>query len=172
MGIWGHQIGHPTSEYQTFVSEMIKDNKIVSYLTEAELQGSLTYIYRTARTSLEENGANSLFLTLGMLRWFETAKSEQPRYAPILLLPVDIIRKSSNKYVIRKRDEEIILNITLVELLKQNFKINLDILKELPKDECGVDVKMILTYFRRAIIEQKKWNVISRFITVIKIFRK
>ena len=160
------------SEYQTFVSEMIKDNKIVSYLTEAELQGSLTYIYRTARTSLEENGANSLFLTLGMLRWFETAKSEQPRYAPILLLPVDIIRKSSNKYVIRKRDEEIILNITLVELLKQNFKINLDILKELPKDECGVDVKMILTYFRRAIIEQKKWNVIEESMLGLFSFNK
>ena len=160
------------SEYQTFVSEMIKENKIASYMTEAELQSSLTYIYRTARTSLEENGANSLFLTLGMLRWFETAKSEQPRYAPILLLPVDIIRKSSNKYVIRKRDEDIILNITLVELLKQNFKINLDILKELPKDESGVDVKMILTYFRRAIIEQKRWNVLEESMLGLFSFNK
>ena len=159
-------------EHQTFVSEMIKDNKITSYLTEAELQSSLTYIYRTARTSLEENGANSLFLALGMLRWFETAKSEQPRYAPILLLPVDIIRKSSNKYLIRKRDEDIILNITLVELLKQNFKINLDILKELPKDESGVDVKLIFTYFRRAIIEQKKWNVIEESMLGLFSFNK
>lgn len=159
-------------EHQTFVSEMIKDNKIASYLTEAELQSSLTYIYRTARTSLEENGANSLFLALGMLRWFETAKSEQPRYAPILLLPVDIIRKSSNKYLIRKRDEDIILNITLVELLKQNFKINLDILKELPKDESGVDVKLIFTYFRRAIIEQKKWNVIEESMLGLFSFNK
>ena len=150
---------HQAAEHQRFVSEMIKSNKIVSYLTESELQSALTHVYRTARTSLEENGANSLFLTLGMLRWFETAKSEQPRYAPILLLPVDIIRRSGNKYIIRKRDEDIILNITLVELLKQNFKINLEILKELPKDESGVDVKKIFTIFRRAIMEQKRWNV-------------
>ncbi len=146
-------------EYQKFVSELIIDHKIVSYLTETELQLALKHIYRTARTSIEENGANSLFLTLGMLRWYETTKSIQPRYAPILLLPVDIIRRSGNTYVIRKRDEDIILNITLVELLKQNFKINLDILKELPKDDSGVDVKKIFTIIRRAIMGQKKWNV-------------
>ena len=163
---------HQAAEYQNFVSEMIKGNKIASYLTEAELQSALTYVYRTARTSLEENGANSLFLALGMLRWFETAKSEQPRYAPILLLPVDIIRRSSNKYVIRKRDEDIILNITLVELLKQNFKINLDILKDLPKDDSGVDVKKIFTYFRRAIIEQKKWNVLEESMLGLFSFNK
>ena len=163
---------HQAAEYQNFVSEMIKNNKIVSYLTEAELQSALTYVYRTARTSLEENGANSLFLALGMLRWFETAKSEQPRYAPILLLPVDIIRRNSNKYVIRKRDEEVILNITLIELLKQNFKIDLDILKDLPKDDSGVDVKQIFTYFRRAIMEQKKWNVLEESMLGLFSFNK
>ncbi len=160
------------AEHQQYVSALIGEHKIASYLTEAELQSALKYIYRTARTSLEENGANSLFLTLGMLRWFETAKSEQPRYAPILLLPVDIVRKSGNNYVIRKRDEDIILNITLVELLKQNFRINLDVLKELPKDQNGVDVKQIFTYFRRAIAEQKKWNVIEESMLGLFSFNK
>ena len=160
------------SEYETFVAELIQDHKIASYLTQAELQGALKYVYRTARTSLEENGANSLFLALGILKWYETSKSEQPRYAPILLLPVDIIRKSGNNYLIRKRDEDIILNITLVELLKQNFQINLDALKELPKDDCGVDVKMVFTYFRRAIIEQRKWNVIEESMLGLFSFNK
>lgn len=160
------------AEYQNFVSELIRNHKIASYLTEIELQNALKHVYRTARTSLEENGANSLFLALGMLKWYETSKSEQPRYAPILLLPVDIVRRSSNTYIIRKRDEEIILNITLVELLKQNFRINLDVLKELPKDESGVDVKLIFTYFRRAIIEQKKWDVIEESMLGLFSFNK
>ena len=159
-------------EYQNFVKELIRDRKIASYLTDTELQNALKYVYRTARTSLEENGANSLFLTLGMLKWYETSKSELPRYAPILLLPVDIIRKSGNNYIIRKRDEDIILNITLVELLKQNFRINLDALKELPKDESGVDVKLIFTYFRRAIIEQKKWDVVEESMLGLFSFNK
>lgn len=85
---------HQASQLQELVSELIQDNKIASYLTETELQDSLIYIYRTARTAIEENGANSLFLALGMLKWYETTKSEQPRFAPILLLPVDIIRKA------------------------------------------------------------------------------
>jgi len=160
------------AEYQSYVSELIGSHKIASYLTDTELGNALKYVYRTARTSLEENGANSLFLTLGMLKWYETAKSEQPRYAPILLLPVDIVRKSGNNYIIRKRDEDIILNITLVELLKQNFSINLDVLKELPKDESGVDVKLIFTYFRRAIIEQKKWNVVEESMLGLFSFNK
>ncbi len=152
------------SEYQQIVSELMSNNKIASYLTEAELQDAMKYFYRTARTALEENGANSLFLALGMLKWFETPVSEQPRFAPILLLPVDIIRKSGNKYVIRKRDEDIMLNITLVEFLKQNYNINLDVLKELPMDKSGVDVQLIFTYFRRAVLEQKKWNVLEEFL--------
>ena len=160
------------TEYETFVSELIQDHKIASYLTQTELQNALKYVYRTARTSLEENGANSLFLALGILKWYETSKSEQPRYAPILLMPVDIVRKSGNNYIIRKRDEDLILNITLVELLKQNFQINLEGLNELPKDEFGVDVKMVFTYFRRAIIEQKKWNVIEESMLGLFSFNK
>ena len=160
------------SGYQTSVSELISNHKIASYLTEAELQNALKYVYRTARTSMEENGANSLFLALGMLKWFENPKSEQPRYAPILLLPVDIIRKSGNNYIIRKRDEDIILNITLVELLKQNFRINLDALKELPKDESGVDVKLIFNYFRKAIEELKRWSVVEESMLGLFSFNK
>ena len=160
------------TEYQAYVSELISSHKIASYLAETELQNALKHIYRTARTSLEENGANSLFLALGMLKWYETSKSEQPRYAPILLLPVDIVRRSGNNYIIRKRDEDIIPNITLVELLKQNFRIHLEVLKELPKDESGVDVKLIFTYFRRAIIEQKKWDVIEESMLGLFSFNK
>lgn len=158
--------------YRNLVAELIDDHQIASYLTEAELQASLKFMHRAARTALEENGANCLFLTLGMLRWFETDKSQQPRYAPLLLLPVDIVRKSANNYVVRKRDEEIILNITLVELLKQNFNINLDSLAVLPKDQSGVDVKLIFTYFRQAIINQKRWNVIEESMLGLFSFNK
>ena len=148
-------------EYQTHVTELIRSHKLASYLTEAELQNALKHVYRSARTALEENGANSLFLALGMLKWYETDKSEQARYSPILLLPVDIVRRSGNNYIIRKRDEDIILNITLVELLRQFFRISLSVLKELPKDGSGVDVKLIFDYFRKAVAGQKRWGVIE-----------
>ena len=160
------------AEYESLVSEMIHANKIASYLTEAELQNALKYIYRTSRTTFEENGANSLFLTLGMLRWYEKENPGQPRYAPILLLPVDIVRKSANKYVIRKRDEDIILNITLVEMLKQEFRIDLDVLKDLPKDESGVDVLKVFETIRVAIADQKNWSIVEESLLGLFSFNK
>ena len=163
---------HQAGQHQPLVSQLIQENKMVSYLTETELQNALKYVYRTARTSIEENGANSLFLALGMLKWYETPKSEQPRFAPILLLPVDMVRKAGNHYVIRKRDEDIILNITLAELLKQSFNVRLDSMQQLPKDESGVDVKLIFTYIRRAIAEQKKWDVLEEAMLGLFSFNK
>ena len=163
---------HQAAQHQTLVTELIQDNKLLSYMTDAELQDALKHLYRTARTALEENGANSLFLALGMLKWYETQKSEQPRFAPILLLPVDIIRKAGNHYIIRKRDEETIFNITLVELLKQTFNINLDPLVNLPTDQSGIDVKRVFTFIRRAIMEQKKWDVLEESMLGLFSFNK
>ena len=41
------------------------------------------------------------------------------RYAPIILVPIDIIRKSANKgYTMRMRDEDAQINITLLEFFK------------------------------------------------------
>jgi hypothetical protein len=118
--------------------------RLRSYLTEGELGSALTKLYRSSRLSLEENGANTLYLALGFLKWYETAKSEIPRFAPLLLLPVEIIRKSAQKgYVIRSREEETLMNITLLEMLRQDFGIVIRGLDELPRDESGVDVKKI-----------------------------
>ena len=164
---------HEAKQHESLVTEFIGQNKLVSYLTETELQNALKYIYRTARTSLEENGANSLFLSLGILKWYETQKSELPRFAPILLVPVDIVRKTGNSFVIRKRDEDVFLNITLVEFLKQNFNLDLSALqKELPKDESGVDVRYVLTFIRRAILEKKKWDVLEESLLGLFSFNK
>lgn len=153
---------HQASKHKDLVLEFIRDGKIVTYLTDSELHNALKHVYRTARTAMEENGANSLFLSLGMLKWYETQKSEQPRFAPILLMPVDIVRKTGDNYIIRKRDEDIFLNITLVEFLKQNYNIDLSQMQhDLPKDESGVDVRCVLTCIRRAILENKKWDVLE-----------
>ena len=128
--------------------------------TETELQTALKFIYRTSRTAMEENGANSLFLTLGTLQWYETPKNEKARLAPILLLPVEIIRKGGKiGYVIRGRDEDIILNITLIEFLKQQFKIDISNMNPLPKDEKGVDVPAVFETLRQHIASQQGWEV-------------
>ena len=82
---------------EELVISELRNKKLRSYLTESELQNSLKFVYRTSRTAIEENGANSLFLVLGILKWYESPKSVKPRFAPILLLPVDIVRRGGSR---------------------------------------------------------------------------
>lgn len=137
-----------------------RQKRLRAYLNDEDLQRSLTHLYRTSRLSLEENGANTLYLALGLLKWFETPSSTRPRFAPIILLPIEIIRKSAAKgYVIRSRDEETMLNITLQEMLRQYFGITIGGLDPLPRDEKGIDVTKVLNTVRRAIMTQTGWDV-------------
>lgn len=154
------------------MEEIQKNRHIVSYLSEKDLAGALKFVYRASRNSLEENGANSLFLVLGLLKWYESDRSTLTRFAPIVLMPVDIIRKSGNNYVLRTRDEESIVNTTLLELLKQQFAIDLSVLQPLPVDEHGVDVTKILNTVRHAVAPYKRWRVMDEALLGLFSFNK
>ena len=156
-----------------FVNSELSQKRLRFYLPENDLGKALTHLYRSSRTSIEENGANTLYLALGLLKWYETPSSERPRYAPILLLPVEIIRKSAAKgYVIRSREEETMMNITLLEMLRQNFGISVPGLDPLPTDESGINVKLIYSIIRHCIKNQRKWDVEEQAILGIFSFNK
>lgn len=155
-----YQAINQTDPMIDLVKQELTQKRLRSYLTEGELANALTHLYRSSRLSLEENGANTLYLALGLLKWYETPQSQLPRFAPILLLPVEIIRKSAQKgYVIRSRDEEVMMNITLLEMLRQDFGLSIGGLEVLPRDECGVDVRLVFNTIRKGIMNQKGWNV-------------
>jgi very-short-patch-repair endonuclease len=155
-----YQALHQSDPIADLVKHELSHKRLRSYLSENEIGYGLTHLYRASRTALEENGANTLYVALGMLKWYETDASERPRYAPILLLPVEIIRKSAQKgYVIRSREEETIMNITLLEMLRQDFGISIGGLENLPRDESGVDVKSVFNIIRQAIMAKSRWDV-------------
>lgn len=145
-----------------FIAQESKRRRLHSFYTEKELSGSLTKIYRSARTSLEENGANTLYLALGFLRWFENKKDAAARYAPIVLVPIDIIRKSASQgYAMRMRDEDAQMNITLLEFLKQQFDLQICGLNPPPEDEHGLDIPGIFTIIRQGVHELARWEVVE-----------
>ena len=139
--------------------EFILDNK--------ELKG----IYRAVRTNLEESGVNTLFLTLGTLQWNERTGGRQYA-APILLVPVEIVPIKKQGYAIRKRDEEVMLNITLMEMLKQQFDIEVEGVNPLPQDAHGIDVSLVLHLVREAVKEQPEWEVVEDSVLGIFSFSK
>ncbi|MEA4890618.1 MAG: DUF3320 domain-containing protein [Clostridiaceae bacterium] len=148
--------------YEQLLEFEFQQKRLRTPLDAADLLNAMTGLYRSARSSLEENGANTLYLALGFLRWYETDISQQPRYAPLVLIPVDLIRRSVSKgYMIRNRDEEPQVNITLLELLRQDFGLTISGLDPLPRDENGVDVKAVLNIFRQAVLQRPRWTVLD-----------
>lgn len=150
--------GSATSLSALVTNDVEKDKVLHTYLKEEESQRILRNIYRISRVSIEETGSNSLYLAMGVLRWYEKKNSPKARYAPILLLPVEILYKRG-RYYIRKRDEDISLNITLIEYIRQSFGITIKGIDPLPTDEFGVDVPLIFAQIRDALKEQNKWDV-------------
>ena len=86
----------------------------------------LLRLARDARTAEEEQGLNILFLALGFLRWKEASGSDVFREAPLVLLPVELVRNErTSTFDIRAREDDIRTNLPLQERLRQDFNIAL-----------------------------------------------
>jgi hypothetical protein len=148
--------------FADFIALESKHRRLHSLYTEKELGVCLTRMYRSAKTSMEENGANTLYLALGLLRWFEGKKDTAARYAPIVLVPIDINRKSASMgYAMHMRDEDAQINITLFEFLKQNFDTQIYGLNPLPMDEHGLNMPKIFAIVRHAVMNLPMWDVVE-----------
>lgn len=138
------------------------DKKIYSSLPTKELEDRLKKLYRESRTALDEDGAGTLFLACGLLKWTDD-KKDQTCYAPITLVPVELVRKFGvGRYVMRKIDDDAVINITLLEKLKQDFDILVPELEtDIPSDERGIDVKGVLETLRGALVSKPGWTIID-----------
>ena len=145
---------------EQLVKTEFHNKRIRTFFDDTELSSHIKNLHRNAKLSLEENGSNTLYLALGFLRWFESDISEKARYAPLVLIPVELTKKvSASEYVLRIRDEEPQMNITLLEMLRQEHGIVIDGLDPLPNDQSGTDLKLVFTTIRQAIMAKKRWNV-------------
>ena len=163
----GERININDSIMELLRKELERDT-LRSYQDPNALTKTLTNLYRSARLSLEESGANTLYIALGFLKWFEPGKS-LPHFAPIVLYPIRLERKSANKgYYMVSRGEDPLLNETLFELLKQNYDIDIPDVTEAIQNEKGLDIKYILAAVRKAVMEQEKWDVVEE--STISIF--
>ena len=140
----------------------IKARRLRTDLSDADLDRHLLGLYRAARTAMEEGGVSSLYLAVGFLKWFESEASTQARLAPILLLPVELHRKSVQEgFTLTQGDDESLLNVTLLELLRQDYGVTVEGLVPLPYDDSGLDVSRILHTFRKIVRDIDRWDVVD-----------
>jgi len=115
-------LGQPDEESEQpseFASHYV-DLRLQTGLSSEMLQSKLRTIAYDAQTFENEQGVNILYLALGFLRWFEPRNPQDPRFAPLILLPVTLTRASAQeKYRITYSAEEMGSNLSLQERLKE-----------------------------------------------------
>ncbi len=153
--------------------EALANKEFLANVAKDALDGNLLSIFNAARTGLEEGGANTLFLALGLLEWTEVEKAETKHLAPILLVPVTLERQSVRSgFRLRRHDDEAIVNPTLLQLLKNSFELRIAGLDIIPADEKGIDVARVLQAFRLAVGGMVKFEVLSQVHLGIFSFKK
>lgn len=140
----------------------VQAGELRSWLAGNELDERLLNLYREARTAREEGGAGALYLAVGFLQYRETKQSTRTRRAPLLLLPLELKRKSARRgYTLIQGADEPRANVTLLEYLRRDHQIDVTGLDPLPMDDQGVDVPLVLQVFKNAIKDEDGWEILD-----------
>src|SRR5690606_7843232 len=97
--------------------QALERNEVVCPLEKRDLELRLTALFRKARNDLAEGGSNTLFLAVGFLRWKQNATDEKTYKAPLLLIPVQLTRRSaSSPFYLVSHEDDVRFNATLLQL--------------------------------------------------------
>lgn len=154
--------------------DALKRNEVFVGLSSAEMEARLIELYRGARTALQEGGSNTLYLALGFLSWERADRGGQKYRAPLVLIPVTLERKSARSgFSMVLHDDEPRFNPTLIEMLRQDFELNLGSLEtELPRDDSGLDIDAIWKAVGRAVKDIAGWEVVEDVVLSMFSFAK
>lgn len=102
------------------------DKYLQTGLVPAKLDKALLKLETEAHTLLQEQGIEVLYLALGFLQWQDTGNATVSRYAPLILVPVELIRSSArDSFKLRYTGEDLGSNLTLAAKLRTEFKLQL-----------------------------------------------
>ena len=161
--------------HKEYALEQLDKKVLMANMPQKKMEKNALTLLRKAKNDLEEGGANTLYLSLGMLRWKENPNHDKSYRAPLILIPVELTRKSARAPIKVRQipDEKPIFNMTLIEFLDTRHNINLHQLHEnLPEDYSGIDVNLILGIVRKAVSEEKGFEVVEDLVLASFSFAK
>ncbi len=135
------------------------DTALQTKLNNSSLSKKLLSIYYESRDYEEEQGVNVLYLACGFLKWYEDTNSSIERYAPLVLIPVNLIRQTGKGegFLLKAREDEFLTNISLKVWLQEQFNIELP---EIPEDG-EWDPASYCLQVADAIKFQQRWEVLK-----------
>jgi hypothetical protein len=133
-----------------------KNKRLRTFCSEKDLSAYASALYRKEKMLSEETGTSALAAACGFLKWNNPGEKNNFRYAPLILIPLTMTRKSAGKgYCVKLREDEVQFNTTLAELLKQQFGIEMRGIDSIKSDE----VESVLAAVKKQILGFKGWEV-------------
>ena len=108
------------------LAERHTDTRLQTPYSKARLERRLLNTFHAARSSIEEQGVNTLYLAIGMLEWYESPSSDIRRKAPLLLVPVQLTRTDvRGRFKLRWTGSDVGHNLSIEAKLKQEFGLQI-----------------------------------------------
>ena len=146
----------------------LSSNRIYAFGKKKDAEDVLISLARKSATQVEESGCNPLFLTMGMIEWYDSNLSKQTITAPIILVPAAMPRRRSGPYFSLDLDfDSMQLNAAAFEYFKRMFDLDfseLDGFFDKPRD-VG-DVKKLFNTIREKIAPKGNWVIDDSTITL------
>ena len=158
-----HQRTSKKDLHTEFARSALARNELASPLSKKELDSRLIELYRKAKNDLAEGGSNTLFLAVGFLSWRRESDGATAYRAPLLLVPVKLVRASAaSPFCLASHEDDVCFNATLIQMLNKDFGLNLTALEtNLPTDQNGVDVNQVFELVRRAVRQVPGFEVVD-----------
>ena len=132
---------HTDTHLQTKLSADVLDKKLIKINAEA-------------KSFYQEQGIDILYLALGFLTWYESPASEKPRKAPLVLVPVELERKTAqNRFKVVYTKADLGTNLSLKSKLASEFQL---VLPEFNED---IDIGGYMKQVANCVAHQQRWKV-------------
>jgi very-short-patch-repair endonuclease len=138
------------------VGESNAPNSLATPYTKETLAARLLATSSDAWLTIQEQGVNTLFLALGMLQWKDDEAGKEPHFAPLVLIPVRLERKSARSFwQLSATDEDPGFNLSLAEKAKE---VGLK-LPAAPPLETAEDLDALYRLLEEAVADKPGWAV-------------
>lgn len=142
------------------------NNAIHLSVDDTAMESSVQGLIQMQKKFEDECGVHPLCLGFGVINWAD--KANENRRAPLLLLPAKILKYGS-EYRLLFDYEELMINASIVELLKQKFALDLEIYTGYFKDQDEfTDIEGIFVHIHNALQNQTALHFFDQ--TVLSIF--
>ena len=134
----------------------------------SDMQRALKNLRSKAKLSLEEQGSNILYMCVGFIEWNSNKKNYKTNsISPLILVPVTIQMAALNApYTLKKYEDEVVLNPTLVYLFANELGYELP---DFDSDEDSIE-----SYFEKVekYADKQGWHLIREASIGLMSFQK